>query len=80
MCRWIPLFRALKTGQACEVICLLRENRVRVRTVPREFGGPIGILRLGSMDSEAVWPILIKAKQAGKAVSALKKARFFDAR
>ena len=73
MCQWIRLGRAWKTKEALRVMSLLTEDGVRARTVPREFGSPIGLLRLERMNPEAVWPIFVKAKQLEKALSVLKK-------
>ena len=62
--KWIRLPPAWETAQAYQAIHLLKDNHINARTLPDEFNGTVGNERMLNMNSNAMWPIYVKARQA----------------
>ena len=75
--RWGQLPRTWKTPQAYQIINMLKANRIYVRTLPDEFSGAIGKQRMMNLDSETMWPIFVKARQAELAIMILSKENLY---
>ena len=74
---WIQLPHVWKTAQAYQIMNLLKANRIYARTLPDEFSGTIGNQRMMNMDSEVLWPIFVKARQAELAIVILTKESLY---
>ena len=71
ICMWIQLPHVWKTAQAYQIMNLLKANRIYARTLPDEFNGAVGNERMMKMDSEVLWPIFVKARNAEQAIKVL---------
>lgn len=77
MSAWVRLHHVLKTNQLYQAINLLDEYRIRARTLPDEFNGKGGNVRLLSMDFEVMWPLFVKRKQLAQAIKILTAEHLF---
>ena len=69
--KWIKLSPAWNTAQAYQAINLLKDNRINARTLPDEFNGTVGNERMMNMNSDAMCPIFVKARNVERAIKVL---------
>lgn len=77
ICMWIQLPHVWKTAQAYQIMNLLKANRIYARTLPDEFNGAVGNERMMKMDSEVLWPIFVKARNAEQAIKVLSEEALY---
>ena len=69
--KWIKLPPAWNTAQAYQAINLLKDNRINARTLPDEFNGTVENERMMNMNSDAMCPIFVKARNVERAIKVL---------